>query len=757
MKHEIVFRQELAPRTFMVKVSAPRIAARRKAGQFVILVVEQGGERVPLTIVDSDPEAGTITLVFQAVGKSTMKLSQLNVGDSIAHLAGPLGRPTHIEKYGTCVILGGGYGVAPVVPIAKALYDAGNEIIAINGARTAEAVILQEELGAFAARLEICTDDGTLGHKGFVTDVLQQILDEGVTVDFVVAVGPMPMMRAVAEKTRPLAIPTMVSLNPIMVDGTGMCGGCRVEVGGETKFACVDGPEFDGHLVDFDLAMARASLYKGMEAEARAQYEDYCRLQDVVDAEVAAKPKPKRPPRQPMPEQEPDERIHNFAEVALGYDEELAQTEATRCLQCKKPACVPGCPVGVDIPGFIRDIAAGDFDKAVVTMKASNSLPAMCGRVCPQEDQCEIVCVLKKTGDPVAIGNLERFVADYERLSGRTAALPEIKPTGKQIALVGSGPAGLAAAADLALTGHQVTVMEALHELGGVLVYGIPEFRLPKAILRHEVNYLRKLGVTFETDVVVGKTVTLEDLRRDYDAVFIGIGAGLPRFMGIPGEQLVGVVSANEYLTRVNLMAAYDWPNTDTPVVRGKNVVVVGGGNVAMDSARTAKRLGSERVIIAYRRSREEMPARAAEIVHAEEEGIEFMFLVTPLAWLGDENRRVRAATMQRMTLGEPDASGRRSPIPVEGSEFELPVDVAICAVGTGANPVLTSTSPELGLRRGGYIVTDEATGATNLPGVYAGGDIVTGAATVVEAMKAGRAAARAITEYLQEQEQAAH
>lgn len=756
--HEIVFKQELAPNTFMVKVKAPLIAARRRAGQFIILVVEEGGERVPLTIVDSDTEAGTITLVFQAVGKSTMKLSRLNPGDSVAHLAGPLGKATHIEKYGTCVVVGGGYGVAPVVPIAKALHDAGNEIIAINGARTAEAVILVDELGAFASRLEICTDDGTRGHHGMVTAVLQQILDEGVKVDFVLAVGPMPMMRAVANLTRDLGIPTMVSLNPIMIDGTGMCGGCRVEVGGETKFACVDGPEFDGHLVNFELLMARTALYKGMEAEARKQYEDYCQLQDVIDAEAVEKAKkPKRAPRQPMPEQEPEARVHNFGEVALGYDAELAQTEASRCIQCKKPACVAGCPVGVDIPGFIRDIAAGEFDKAVATMKASNSLPAMCGRVCPQEDQCEILCVLGKSGDPVAIGNLERFVGDYERTSGHEMAVSQVTPTGRRIAIVGSGPAGLAAAADLAREGHDVTVMEALHELGGVLVYGIPEFRLPKAILRYECDYLRKLGVKFETDVVVGKTLTLEDLRRDYDAVFLGIGAGLPKFMGIPGEQLVGVVSANEYLTRVNLMAAYDWPNTDTPVVQGNNVVVVGGGNVAMDSARTAKRLGAERVIVAYRRSREEMPARAAEIVHAEEEGIEFMFLMTPLAWLGDENQRVRAAIMQRMTLGEPDESGRRSPIPVEGSDFELPVDVAIVAIGTGANPVLTSASPDLGTRRGGYIVVDEATGATNLPGVYAGGDIVTGAATVVEAMKAGRASAKAITEYLTTAEQAAN
>ena len=460
---------------------------------------------------------------------------------------------------------------------------------------------------------------------------------------------------------------------------------------------------------------------------------------------------PTRAARQKMPEQAPQDRIQNFTEVPLGYTSEQALTEASRCLQCKKMPCVAGCPVAVDIPGFIALVKAGDFAAAARKIKETNCLPAVCGRVCPQESQCEALCVLGKKGEPVAVGRLERFVADFER-EGDLAEKPAVAAsTGKRVAIIGSGPAGLTAAADLARLGHEVHIFEALHEMGGVLVYGIPEFRLPKRILKSEVGALQDLGVTLHTSAVIGKLDTIADLMEEegFDAVFIGTGAGLPTFMSIPGENLLGVYSANEFLTRSNLMRAYDFGSTDTPIARGQRVMVVGGGNVAMDSARTARRLGAEKVILSYRRSREEMPARIEEVHHAEEEGIEFHLLTAPVEFVGDEKGRLRAALLQKMELGEPDASGRRRPVPMVGSEYEEPIDVVVIAIGTGANPLISSTTPGLETNRWGYIVTDEATGATNLPGVYAGGDIVTGSATVIEAMGAGRKAAAAIDEYL--------
>jgi len=462
------------------------------------------------------------------------------------------------------------------------------------------------------------------------------------------------------------------------------------------------------------------------------------------------KKKKEKTPRQPMPEQAPDVRRRNFDEVPLGLTVELAQAEASRCLQCRKPGCVAGCPVEIDIPGFINLISEGDFTGAIRNLWGKNALPAVCGRVCPQEIQCEGVCIVGKKGDPVAIGNLERFCADYEREYG-TGELPPTAPsTGKKVAVVGSGPSGLTVAGDLIAKGHDVTVFEAFHKPGGVLVYGIPEFRLPKAIVAQEVNFLERLGVKVECNAVVGRSVSLEELFEEgYDAIYVGVGAGLPRFMNIPGENLIGILSANEYLTRANLMKAYKFPEVDTPIPIGKNVVVLGAGNVAMDSARTAMRLGADIVRIVYRRSREEMPARTAEIHHAGEEGIKFELLTNPIKYFGNDKGRLTGMTCLRMELGEPDESGRRRPIPIEGSEFDVETDLCIVAVGSGANPLLTQSTPEMKLNQWGYISADPETGKTTKKAVWAGGDIVTGAATVILAMGAGRMAANSIHDYL--------
>ncbi len=451
-----------------------------------------------------------------------------------------------------------------------------------------------------------------------------------------------------------------------------------------------------------------------------------------------------------MPEQDAKIRARNFLEVPTGYTVKMAQEEASRCLQCKKPGCVAGCPVSVDIPGFIDLIAQGDMTGAIRNLWGKNALPAVCGRVCPQEVQCEGKCIVGKKGEPVAIGNLERFCADYEREHGTGELPPRAVTTGKRVAVVGSGPSGLTVAGDLIIKGHDVTIFEAFHKPGGVLVYGIPEFRLPKAIVAQEVNFLERLGVNVQCNAVVGRTVSLDELFEEgYDAIYVGVGAGLPKFMNIPGENLVGILSANEYLTRANLMKAYKYPEVDTPIPLGKNVVVLGAGNVAMDSARTAMRLGADSVKVVYRRSRDEMPARSAEIHHAEEEGIELFLLTNPTRYLGNESGRLTGMECLHMELGEPDASGRRRPVAIKGSEFEIACDLCIVAVGSGANPLLTSETPDMKLNKWGNVQADEKNGKTTKPGVWAGGDIVTGAATVILAMGAGRAAANSIHDYL--------
>jgi glutamate synthase (NADPH/NADH) small chain len=763
--YKIIEKEKIAEAIYSITVKAPKIAVKRKAGQFIVLITDEKGERVPLTIASSDKDKGTIDIVFQAVGNTTKLLASLEPGDCIRDILGPLGHPTHIENFGTAVCIGGGLGIALAMPITEALHEAGNNVISIISARNENLLLMEDRLREISNELLIATDDGSKGFHGFPTQILQEMIVNKKKIDIVFAVGPVPLMAAVCKVTKPYKIKTIVSLNPIMVDATGMCGACRVEVGGKTKFACVDGPEFDGHQVDFDMLMKRLRTYndsdiekrqKAAQAEASQMEEEkgeaYKRVEEeLLSQQTVLKEGEKRIkiPRQMMPQQNAKTRIRNFKEVPFGYNVEQAQREASRCIQCKKPLCYEGCPVNIDIPAFIKLIGEGDFIGAARKIKETNGLPAVCGRVCPQEDQCEKVCIVGKKSDPVCIGNLERFVADYEREHG-DVFIPDIpEKTGHRIAVVGSGPAGLTAAGDLAKMGHDVTIFETLHKAGGVLVYGIPEFRLPKYIVESEVDYLRKLGVKIELNSIIGKSETVDELLNNgFDAVFLGTGAGLPMFMQIPGENLNGVYSANEYLTRVNLMKAYD-PEYETPVLRKKKVAVLGAGNVAMDAARTALRLGGEDVYIVYRRSRKEMPARIDEIHHGEEEGLKFNFLMNPIRIIGDDKGWVKGLECIKMELGEPDESGRRRPIPIEGSETVLDVECVIVAIGNGPNPLVPATTPGLKTNRRGNIVADEETGLTSKKGVFAGGDIVTGAATVILAMGAGKKAAVAIDNYV--------
>ena len=742
-----------------IVIEAPLIARSRRAGHFVIVRVDKNGERMPLTIADADVEKGTITLVVQRIGVSSSKLCALEVGDSVADLVGPLGKATDIKNFGTVVCACGGVGAAPMLPIAKALKEAGNRVITVLAARTAELIILKEQLEAVSDEVIVMTDDGSMGQKGLVTMGVEQVI-EREKVDKCVTIGPAIMMKFVALTTKKYNIPTEASLNTIMVDGTGMCGACRVTVNGKTKFVCVDGPEFDAHAVDFDEMLSRLRQYK--EEESRSLGVTSEQVQSTLNSKASepsvmpsvapfagtAKDRVAIP-RVKMNELEPKERIKSlYAEVNQGLTWEQAVTEAHRCLNCKKPTCVEGCPVNINIPGFIKQLEIGNVLGAAQIISESSTLPAVCGRVCPQEKQCEAQCIHLKMGkEAVAIGYLERFVADNSELKVESQA----SKVSKKIAVVGSGPAGLAFAGDMAKYGYDVTVFEALHEIGGVLKYGIPEFRLPNRIVDKEIEGLRTLGVTFQTDVIVGKTLSIADLQaEDYQAVFVGSGAGLPRFMNIPGENLNGVMSCNEYLTRVNLMNAAS-ETSDTPILKAKNVAVIGGGNTAMDAVRTAKRLGAERAMIIYRRSEEEMPARIEEVRHAKEEGVEFMTLHNPIEYHADENGRVKEAVLQVMELGEPDESGRRSPMAVEGKTVTIPVDEVIVSVGVSPNPLIPASVAGLEVSKRGTIVVNEHM-QSSLPMLFAGGDIVRGGATVILAMADGRNAAKAMHEYLTNQ-----
>ncbi len=743
-------------------IEAPLIARSRRAGHFVIVRVDKQSERMPLTIADADPEKGTITLVVQRIGVSSAKLCALNVGDELADLVGPLGRATHIENYGTVVCACGGVGAAPMLPIAEALKAAGNRVITVLAARTANLIILKEQLSRFSDEVIIMTDDGSMGQKGLVTQGIEQVIQRE-KVDKCITIGPAIMMKFVALTTQKYNVPTEASLNTIMVDGTGMCGACRVSVGGKTRFVCVDGPEFDAHQVDFDEMLSRLRSYKAEEAAAYQAYlngtaakpQNTCGQTttetlthiDVTPFTGTAKDRVAIS-RVQMNELAPDVRVRSIhAEVNQGLTPEQAICESHRCLNCKTPTCVQGCPVNINIPGFIKQLEQGNIQEAADVIKQSSSLPAVCGRVCPQEKQCEAQCIHLKMGHrPVAIGYLERFVADH---AAATKNEEQRTKNGKKIAVVGSGPAGLAFAGDMAKYGYEVTVFEALHEIGGVLKYGIPEFRLPNRIVDAEINGLKALGVTFRTDTIIGKTISTDQLQQEgYSAIFVGSGAGLPRFMGIPGENLNGVLSCNEYLTRVNLMDASN-ATTDTPLLYGRNVAVIGGGNTAMDAVRTAKRLGAERAMIVYRRSEEEMPARIEEVRHAKEEGIEFLTLHNPIEYHADDNGRVKEAVLQVMALGEPDESGRRTPVPVEGQTLTIPVDLVIVSVGVSPNPLIPHSVAGLEIGKKGTIVVNDAM-QSSIPTLFAGGDIVRGGATVILAMSDGRHAAKAMHDYLQ-------
>lgn len=778
--NKIVKKCQFSEKVFYLEVEAPLIARSCKPGNFIIIRVDEKSERVPYTIAKSDAERGILSLVVQEVGLSSTKLCRLNEGDYVHDIVGPLGTPSKIDNYGTVICAGGGIGIAAILPILTALKQAGNRIISILAGRTKELVIMVDDVKKYSDEVIVMTDDGSWGQKGVITVGMEEVIKRE-HVDKVLAIGPPIMMKFCSLLAKKYNIPNDVSLNTIMVDGTGMCGACRLTIGGKTKFVCIDGPEFDGDQVDWDEMFKRMGTFKRAERDEMAHFDEHVSKMTYKNTEqhvsskdstnkddtedpsnltdrnapwrqqlrLAMKPKDRRAiERVVMPELDPAYRATTrLEEVNKGLSLEQAVTEAKRCLDCRKPTCVEGCPVNINIPSFVKNIERENILGAAAVLKQTSALPAICGRVCPQEKQCESKCIHLKMGEKaVAIGYLERFAADYERESGK-AQLPKCEcGNGIKVAVVGSGPAGLSFAGDMIKRGFEVYVFEALHELGGVLRYGIPEFRLPNHIVDVEIDNLRKMGVHFQTDCIVGKTISIEELEEQgFKGIFVGSGAGLPNFMGIPGENAINIMSSNEYLTRINLMDAAN-PETDTPINLGKKVLVVGGGNTAMDSCRTAKRLGAD-VTLVYRRSEAEMPARLEEVKHAKEEGIRFLTLHNPKEYLTDEDGAVKAAILDIMQLGEPDASGRRRPV-ATGKTITIDCDQVIVAVGVSPNPLVPKSVAGLELGRKNTIVVNEDMQSSRSE-IFAGGDIVRGGATVILAMGDGRRAAKGMAEKL--------